>query len=111
ARGAARERLCKRQLARFTPFQRERQQKLESRRAGLGLGERQVLAIVVDRRVVGADAIDHALLQAAREGVAIALTAQWRLEAAIRVEVAEVHLAEMQVMDCDIGGNGKSLAL
>ena len=37
------------------PFERERQQQLQTGRAGLRLAERQLLAVVVDRRVIRAD--------------------------------------------------------
>ena len=43
------------------PLERERQQQLEAGGARLRFGERHLLAVVVDRRVVGADEVDRAV--------------------------------------------------
>ena len=64
--GDARERLEPAASWLVRPFERQRQQQLEPGRARLGLGERQLLAVVVDRRMVGADRIDRAVGQPPR---------------------------------------------
>ena len=52
----ARERRRQRHAVLGRPLERQRQQQFEPGRAGLRLGERHLLAVVVDRRVVRADA-------------------------------------------------------
>src|SRR4051812_13397702 len=88
----AREGLGKAELASLAPLERQRQQQLQAGRAGLGLRERQVLAVVVHRRVVRARAVDGAVLEPARERVAVALAPQRRIEPAVGIEVADVAL-------------------
>jgi len=59
----------------------------------------------IHRRMVRAQAVDSALGQPARERVAITLASEGRLEPAVRIEVAEIHVAEMQVVDRDVAGS------
>ena len=88
-------------LCACAPLQRERQQQLEPGRARLGLGERQLLAVLVDRRVVGAQRSRSCRRRAPRaQRVAVALAAQRRLEAAVRVEVADVDVGQVQRGGC-----------
>src|SRR5262249_43016358 len=101
-RGDARKRFHQRQPRRLAPLERQRQQQLEPGRTGLGLGERQMLAVLVDRRVVRAEAVDHAFGEAARERIAVAARTQRRLETAVRIEVTEVHVGEVHVVDADV---------
>ena len=93
------------------PLQRKRQQQLQAGRAGLGFGERQVLAVLIHRRMVRAQAVDSALGQTARERVAIALASEGRLEPAMRIEVAEIHVAQMQMVDRDVAAHRQAFLL
>ncbi len=80
------------------PFERQRQQELEARRARLGFAERQLLGVVVDRRVIGAHEVDGAVGKAGAQRGAVAGSAQRRHQTALRVEPADVDVAQMQVM-------------
>ena len=60
------------------PLERERQEELEARRAGLGFGERHLLRVVVHRRVVRAHRVDDAVGEPAAQRVAVAGIAQRR---------------------------------
>ena len=66
------------------PLERERQQQLEAGGAGLRLAERHLLAVVVDRRVVGADDVDRAVRHARAQRVAVARAAQRRHQVRLR---------------------------
>ena len=101
----ARQRRGQRNLRLVRPFERQRQQEFEAGRARLGLGERQLLAVVVDRRMVGADRVDRAVGEARAQRVAVARAAQRRHEAALRVEPADVDVAQVQVVDGDVAGD------
>ena len=70
-----------------------------------------MLAVVIDRRVVRADAIECAVFQAAGKRVAIALAAKRRLETAVGVEVAEVHVTEVQMVNADVAAHRQAFAL
>ncbi len=91
------------------PFQRQRQQQFEAGGAGLGFAERQLLVVVVDRRVVGAHGVDGAVGEARAQRGAVARAAQRRHQVAVRIELADVEVAQMQVMDADIAGDRQAV--
>ena len=110
-RGDPRERRRQRHLVLACPFERQRQQQFQTGRAGLGFGERQLLRVVVDRRVVGTHEIDRAVGEARAQRRAIAGAAQRRHEAALRVEPADVDVAQMQMMHGDVAGHRQLVLL
>ena len=57
-------------------FRRERQQQLDAGRARLGFGERQLLRVLVDRRVVRAQRVDCAVGERGAQRVAVALASE-----------------------------------
>src|SRR3954470_2202208 len=70
-----------------------------------------MLAVFVHRRVVGADAIDDAFGERTGERIAVALAAKRRLEPALRVEVADVEVAKVDVMDTYVARHGQTFGL
>ncbi len=109
--GRARKRLHERQARFAAPLQGEREQQLEPGRARLGLAERQLLRVVVDRRVVRADRVDRPVGEPRAQALAVALAAERRHDVAVRVEVAEVELREVQVVRAHVAGDRQPLAL
>jgi hypothetical protein len=72
------------------PFERERQQEFQAGRARLGFAERNLLAIVVDRSMVGTDEIDRAVGDARAQRRAVAHRAQRRHHVRVRVEPSDI---------------------
>ena len=107
----ARERRRQRDLVRRRPFERQRQQQFQPGGAGLGFGERQLLRVVVDRRVVGAHDVDRAVGEPGAQRRAVARAAQRRHEVALRIEPADVDVAQMQVMHGDVAGDRQPVLL
>ena len=109
--GYFRERFHKRHLRFGRPFQGQRQQQLEAGRADFGFAERHLLGVLVHRRVIRADQVDRAVREAGSQRVAIARAAQRRHEMAMRIEIAQVHLGEVDVVDAYIAGHRQLLRL
>ena len=63
------------------------------------------LRVVVDGRVIGAHEVDRAVGEPGAQRRAIARAAQRRDQPALRVEPADVDVAEMQVVDADVAGH------
>jgi hypothetical protein len=55
------------------PFQSQWQRQFDAGRARLSFGERQLLGIFIDRRVVGAQRVDCAVCERCAQRVAVAL--------------------------------------
>src|ERR687896_609514 len=70
-----------------------------------------MLAVLVHRRVVGTQAIDHPVGESPRQRIAVAVAPERRLEAAMRIEVAQVHVAEVDMMNGDVASYRQSLLL
>ena len=94
------------------PLERERQQELEPGRAGLGLAERHLLAVVVDRRVVGADDVDRAVGDARAQRRAVARACAAAAPGARSASNQPMSTSrQVQVMDRDVAGDRQALAL
>jgi len=86
-------------LVPLRPLERQRKQEFQPRRAGFGLGERHLLPVVVDRRMVRADRVDRAVDESRAYRLAVAHAAQGRNQPAIRIEPADVDVAQVQMID------------
>ena len=60
---------------------------------GFGFRDRVLLGVVIDRGVIGTQRVDIARSQPGLQRIAVALAAQWRDQAAVGVEVADVDVA------------------
>ena len=93
------------------PLQRHAQQQLESRGAGHGLGERQVLLVGTDRHVIADQRVDRAVGQRPAQGIAVALLPQRRRQPHRGVEVSDVSIGQVQGVDAHIRRNRQSFSL
>ena len=73
AAGDGRERLPQPEPRSLAPFQRRAQQQLEPGRARLGFGERDLLGVFPDRRVIADERVDRAVGERGADRVAVAL--------------------------------------
>ena len=105
------ERCGQRQFFFLRPLERQGQEQLDRGRAGLGFSERQLLGVVVHRRMVGADEIDGTVDEARAQRGAVARAAQRRHQMAVRVEPSDVDVAQMHVMDGDIASDRETCLL
>ena len=95
----------------LAPLERRAEQQLEAGRARLGFGERQVLGVLADRRVVADERVDGAVGERGADRVAVALLAQRRHQPHRRVEVADVDVDQVQLVDADVAGHRQPLGL
>ncbi|MNO06231.1 hypothetical protein D3C81_2279390 [compost metagenome] len=61
--------------------------------------------------MIGAQGIGHAIGQGRLNGVAVALAAQGRAQAVVRVEEADVHIGQVQAVGRHVGGDRQAFAL
>ena len=93
------------------PFQGQRQQQFQARRAGRRFAERQQFFIVIDGRVVRAHGVDRAVEQAGADGIAVALAAERRRDARVRIEEADVGVRQVHMVHAHVAGDGQAFGL
>ena len=108
--GDPRERGGQRHAATLGPGQGERQQQLQTGHTGLRLTEWQQLRVIVDRGVIRADRIDRAVGHRLRQRFAIALRTKRRHHPIRGIEIADIHIDQMQVMNRHISAHRQALA-
>ena len=111
----ARQRTCARlrllQCVVVGPFQGQRQQQFQARGAGRRFAERQQFFIVVDGRVVRAHGVDRAVEQAGADRIAVALAAERRRDARVRIEEADVGICQVHMVHAHVAGDGQAFGL
>ena len=93
----------------LAPFQGQGEQEFKPGGARFGFAEGDLLGIVIDRGVIGAEDIDRTAGQAGAQRVAVALAAQRRVQPGMRVEEADVMVAEVQVIDAHVAADVDAL--
>ena len=110
-RDAIRARLRLRQRIVVGPLQGQRQQQFQARGAGRGFTERQQFFIVVDRGVVRAHGVDRAVEQAGADRIAVALAAERRRDARVRIEETDVGVRQVHMVHAHVAGDGQAFGL
>ena len=93
------------------PFQGQRQQQFQPRGTRRRFAERQQLFIVVDGRMVRAHGVDRAIEQAGADRIAVALAAEWRRDARVRIEKADIGVRQVHVVHAHVAGDGQAFCL